>query len=109
MIVLLLMMTAISASLRLIPFVFSRWLRKWSVLEKLAATLPQCITLLLVAHLLEKTPFTLYPFGIPELIGLVSVVIVQICFRNLLLSMGSGMLFHQLLLHYLTPDRFLTI
>jgi branched-subunit amino acid transport protein AzlD len=98
MMVLLVIMTAISASLRLIPFLFSRWLSKWRSLEKLAATVPLCISILLVAHLLERTPFTLYPFGIPELGGITLVAVTQICFRNLLLSMGVGVLAHQLLL-----------
>jgi branched-subunit amino acid transport protein AzlD len=101
MILLLLVMTTISASLRLIPFVFSKWLRKWTVLEKLAATLPLSISILLVAHLLETTSFKLYPFGIPEITGIVAVICAQLYFRNILLSMGVGVLLHQLLLHFL--------
>jgi branched-subunit amino acid transport protein AzlD len=102
MIALLLMMTLISASLRLLPFLFfKRKHTEGGFLEKLSTTLPLCISILLVAHLLEKTPFTLYPFGIPELAGLIATVSVQLFSRTLLLSMGAGILIHQLLLHYL--------
>ena len=101
MILLLVIMTSISLSLRLIPFVFSKWMSKWSVLEKLAATLPLCISILLVAHLLEHTPFKEYPFGIPELAGIGSVILFQAVFRNILLSMSVGLVTHQLLLHFL--------
>lgn len=101
MILLLVVMTAISATLRMIPFLFAKWLSRWTLLEKLAATLPLCISILLVAHLLENTPFSHYPFGIPEIGGLAAVVLTQACFRTILLSMGSGVLIHQLLLHFL--------
>lgn len=101
MILLLVMMTAISASLRLIPFVFSKWLRNWPLLEKLSSTLPLCISILLVAHLLENVPFTHFPFGLPELAGLGAVTVAQISFRNILVSMGAGVTIHQLLLHFL--------
>jgi len=101
MILLLAIMTTISASMRMMPFVFSKWMSKWSLLEKLATTLPLCISLLLVAHQLEPTPFKEYPFGIPELTGIVSVLLIQILFRKILLSMGVGVVIHQLLTHFL--------
>jgi branched-subunit amino acid transport protein AzlD len=101
MIPLLIVMTVIAASHRTFPFIFSKWLSKWTLLEKLAASLPLCISILLVAHLLEDVPFSQFPFGIPELGGLMTVLLVQIYFRTLLLSMGCGILIHQLLLHLL--------
>ena len=70
MIVLLAMMTAIPAAMRLIPFLFSKWLNRWTALEKLSTTLPMCISILLVAHLLEQTPFTIYPLGCPNFLDL---------------------------------------
>jgi branched-subunit amino acid transport protein AzlD len=101
MMLLLAVMTAISASMRLIPFVFSKWMSRWSLLEKLAAILPLCISILLVAHLLDASSFKEYPFGVPQLSGIASVIFVQALFRKILLSMGVGVLVHQLLLHCL--------
>lgn len=101
MIALLAMMAAISASMRLLPFVFSKWLSRWSLLEKLGATITLPISILLVAHLLEETSFASYPFGIPEVAGLAVVTLTQVSFRNVLISMGAGLITHQLLLHYL--------
>ncbi len=100
MIVLLIMMTTISATLRLIPFVFAKWLSRWAALAKISASLPMCISILIVAYLVEPTTH-LYPFAIPELAGLTAVVCIQIRLRNLLLSMGAGVCVHQIVLHCL--------
>lgn len=101
MIVLLAMMASISVGLRLIPFVFSKWLSRWTALEKLSASLPICISILLVAYFLEQTPYRMYPFAIPELAGLCAVVCVQLWMRKLLLSIGTGVCVHQMILHCL--------
>ena len=97
MIVLLIMMTTISATLRLIPFIFAKWLSRWAALAKLSATLPMCISILIVAYLVEPAT-RLYPFAIPELAGLAAVVGTQIWLRNLLLSMSAGVCIHQIAL-----------
>lgn len=100
MITLLIMMTTISASLRLIPFVFAKWLESWRPLAKISASLPMCISLLIVAYLVEPTLHT-YPFAVPEFLGLAAVVGIQIVSRNLLLSMAAGVGIHQIALFYL--------
>lgn len=93
MILTLLTMTVISFSLRYAPFAFSSWLQKWTFLEKLATTLPISILILLTAHNLQYTSC-----GIPEIIALLVVVITQVQFRSILLSMLLGVLCHQVLL-----------
>ena len=100
MIVLLIMMTTISATLRLIPFIFAKWLGRWGALAKISATLPMCISILIVAYLVEPTT-RYYPFAIPELAGLTAVVGIQIWLRNLLLSMAAGVCIHQIALNCL--------
>jgi len=96
MIVALILMTTISFSFRYAPFVLSNWLKKWTFLEKLAATLPVCILILLVAHNLEHTSC-----GLPEIVGLAAVVLAQVMFRSIMLSMVVGVFFHQLLMRLL--------
>lgn len=100
MIVLLIMMTTIAATLRLIPFIFAKWLSRWTALTKVSATLPMCISILIVAYLVEPT-IRLYPFAIPELAGLSAVVFIQMWLRNLLLSMAAGVCVHQIVLNCL--------
>lgn len=99
MIAVLIIMTTISASMRLAPFLFSRWLEKWGFMEKLAATLPLCILILLAVHMLEGSSFIHYPFGLPEIGGILGVVAVQVFFRNILLSMAIGVCANQLILY----------
>lgn len=101
MIILLVMMTGISFGMRFIPFLISDRFQKIPLIEKLSSTLPTCILLILVAHTLEGTKISHFPFGIPELSGLITVVLIQIAFRNILASMFAGMIIHQVLLHYL--------
>ncbi len=93
MIAALILMTAISFSFRYAPFVLSDWLKRWSFLEKLAATLPACILILLVAHNLEHTAC-----GVPEIAGLLAVVVAQIFFRSILASMAVGVFLQQFLM-----------
>lgn len=93
MILILIIMTIISFSFRYAPFVLSNWLQKWTFLEKLAATLPICILILLVAHNLEHASC-----GIPEMVGLLSVIVAQVLSRSILLSMAVGVFCHQLLM-----------
>ncbi|MFZ0565107.1 MAG: AzlD domain-containing protein [Chlamydiales bacterium] len=96
MILILIMMTLVSFSFRYAPFVLSRWLQKSTFLKKLGASLPLCILILLVAHTLQQTSC-----NIPEMIGLVAVVVAQLLFRNVLLSMIAGVFFHQILMRTL--------
>ncbi len=98
MMALLMVMTVISVGMRWIPFLFSKKLTAWKPLEKLSATLPLCIAILLVAHLLHQRHSTDY---IPEIGGILAVMITQIWLHQLLLSMSVGIGIHQLLLHLL--------
>ena len=92
----LLVMATISFGFRYAPFVLSKWLQRWSFLEKLAATVPACILILLVAHNLENTGC-----GIAEMGGLIAVIVMQLTFRSILTSMLLGVAVHQLLMHLL--------
>ena len=90
----LVVMTLISFAFRYAPFVVAKWLQKWTILEKLAHTLPICILMLLVAHNLDHAPSC----GLPEIIGLAAAVMAQLAFRSILLSMTLAVACHQLLL-----------
>lgn len=96
MILTLFVMTVISFSLRYLPFALFRWLKKWTFLEKLSATLPACLMIFLVAHNLQHSTC-----GLPEVIGLGAVILTQVFFRGILLSMSAGLLCHQLLRYFL--------
>ena len=95
MIKVLAVMTAVSFGFRILPFLFSTWLKRWTFLDKLGATLPVCLLLLLVAHNVQHMSC-----GLPEVIGLVVVVFAQIFFLSILLSMLLGVLFHQILMRF---------
>ncbi len=91
---LLLMLFAISFGMRLLPFLFGKRLKNWTLLSKLSNMLPTCILILLVIHTLHVSTCEW-----PELLGLGAVVGIHLLFRNVLLSMGAGIACQQLLLH----------
>jgi branched-subunit amino acid transport protein AzlD len=99
MMVLLLTMTLISFSMRMLPFFLAKWLDRFPLLKKITAGLPLCISILLVAHLLENENFKVFPYGLPELSGVAAVAAAHYLWRNLLLSMGIGVLIQQMVLY----------
>lgn len=90
----LLVMTLVSCGMRILPFIFSESMQKWAFLQRISVTLPACLTILLVAHCVESTTF-----GIAEAVGLSAVALTQALSRNILASMGVGVLLHQVVLH----------
>ncbi|MCC5832781.1 MAG: AzlD domain-containing protein [Chlamydiales bacterium] len=93
MIAALILMTTISFSFRYAPFVLSDFLKGRTFLEKLAAALPLCILILLIAHNLEHTGC-----HTPEIAALLAVIVAQVFFRSVLASMAVGVFLHQFLL-----------
>ncbi|MBS0621385.1 MAG: AzlD domain-containing protein [Verrucomicrobia bacterium] len=86
----ILTVSAVVSSLRLLPFVFAESLRKSRVANLLAIKLPACIIFLQIVYCLANRPFLVYPYGIPELAGIATVIALHVAFRNLLLSIVGG-------------------
>ncbi|MBR2223800.1 MAG: AzlD domain-containing protein, partial [Christensenellaceae bacterium] len=62
--------------------------------------LPFAIMGMLVVYCLRNTALFAAPYGIPELIACLSVVLLHIWKRNSLLSIGGGTLIYMLLVQF---------
>ena len=83
--------TLVTASLRFLPFIVFNGNRKTpQIIEKLSKVLPYSIMGMLVVFCLKGTSVTSAPYGIPELIASVTVVVLHIFKRNTLLSIIVG-------------------
>ncbi|MGI6169377.1 MAG: branched-chain amino acid transporter permease [Christensenellales bacterium] len=87
----ILVVAAITFFVRLIPFLFfSKGKSVPKLVDYLGAALPPAVMAMLVVFCLRNTVVTAYPFGLPELIGVVAVVLLHVWKRNNLLSIFGG-------------------
>ena len=56
----------------------------------LGKVLPPAIMTVLVIYCLRETSFIQYPFGIPEIIASLLVIVLQLIRRNMYLSIVAG-------------------
>lgn len=93
--------SSVTAALRFLPFiVFSGGKKTPRIVLYLGKVLPFAIMAMLMVYCLKSVSLLFYPFGLPELIGVIIVVLLHIWKRNSLLSIAGGtvcyMLFIQL-------------
>ena len=90
----------ITAALRFIPFaVFSANRKTPNIILYLGKYLPYSIMAMLVVYCLKSVNLLVSPFGLPELIGVLVVVLLHIWKRNTLLSIAVGSACDMLLVH----------
>lgn len=87
----ILLMAVITFGTRMVPFIF--WGRD-KVTPKyiiyIGNYLPPAIIAMLVIYCLRNTNLYVFPFGIPEAIGIITVAVLHIWKRNNLISILSG-------------------
>ncbi|MBQ2265802.1 MAG: AzlD domain-containing protein [Clostridia bacterium] len=94
----ILVIAAVTAALRFIPFaVFSANRKTPEIIVYLGKILPYAIMAMLVVYCLKSVNLMAAPFGIPELIGVLVVVLLHIWKRNTLLSIAVGTACYMLL------------
>ena len=88
----------VTAALRFLPFLIFRENRKTPpLISYLGQVLPYAIMGMLVIYCLKGVSFAAFPFGIPEMIGCLVVILLHIWKRNTLLSIGAGTVCYMLL------------
>ena len=88
---LILIMALVTAALRFLPFViFSKGRKVPEVVAYLGRVLPYAVMAMLVVYCLKGISFVKMPFGLPELISVVLVVVLHVWKRNTLLSIVGG-------------------
>ncbi len=72
---------------RFTPFILFRNDREIpSIVQYMTKLLPTAIIPMLIIYSLKNTRFVKYPYGIPEIISILSVIILQKLFRNTFIS-----------------------
>ena len=84
--------------LRAVPFwIFGGGRKSPDIIIYLGRVLPYAIMGMLVVYCLKGVSLTTFPFGLPELIASVTVVLLQLWPRNTLISVGVGTVCYMLL------------
>ena len=94
--VLVAVMAAVTILLRFLPFLVFRN-ETPPYVSYLGKVLPPAIIGMLVIYCLKDISLLTAPFGIPELVGAVSVVALQVWKRNSLLSILAGTVIYMVL------------
>lgn len=88
---LILVMAIVTAGLRFLPFmIFTKGRKVPEVVAYLGRVLPYAVMAMLVVYCLKGISFVKAPFGVPELISVVLVVVLHVWKRNTLLSIVGG-------------------
>ncbi len=101
-ILLIVVIAIITIALRFLPFIIFNGKRKTpKYIEYLSQVLPFAIMGMLVIYCLRNTSFVSYPYGIPEIISSLVVVILHLLKRNTLLSIISGTACYMILVQFI--------
>lgn len=90
--------SAVTVLTRFLPFmVFGENRKTPPLVTYLGKVLPYAIMGMLVVYCLKGIDLTTGPFGVPELLGCGSVVVLHLWKRNTLLSIGGGTVLYMIL------------
>ncbi len=86
---------------RVIPFIlFPANKETPKYIVYLGSVLPYAIIAMLVVYCVKEVSISTFPFGLPELIAIIAIVIIHIWKMNSLLSIGGGTIFYMLLVQF---------
>ena len=84
--------------LRAVPFLLFSNRPLPDQVKYLGKVLPPAIMTVLIIYCLKDTTFTKYPFGIPELVSVVIVALLQRYKKNMYISIIAGTICYMLLI-----------
>ena len=85
---------------RFLPFlIFKSGKPTPKLLVYIGKVLPPAVFGMLVVYCLKNIDFAIAPYGVSELIGVLSVVILHLSFRKMLLSIAGGTVIYVLLVN----------
>ncbi|MDD2959811.1 MAG: AzlD domain-containing protein [Lachnospiraceae bacterium] len=98
-IILVLIMAAVTAGLRFVPFVlFPEGKPIPKLVQRLSRVLPCAVMGMLLIYCLKGVSVISWPFGLPELIAMVIVAACYVWKRNTLISILAGTLSYMVLI-----------
>lgn len=83
-------MVVATASTRFLPFLIFSGRKTPSYIHYLSNVLPPAVFGMLVVYCLKDVQFLSAPFGLPEIIGIVTTIVLHVWKRQMLLSIGGG-------------------
>lgn len=99
--IIVLMVTLGTVITRFLPFIiFSGSKKTHPYITYLGRVLPYAAIGLLVVYCLKNVSFTAAPFGLPEAIAILCIVILHLWKNNVLLSIGAGTAIYMLLAQF---------
>ena len=91
----ILVMAAITALLRFLPFLaFPGGRKRPQIITYLGTVLPYSVMAMLVIYCLKNVSLIAAPHGIPELLAIIAVVCLHLWKKNTLLSIFGGTVFY---------------
>lgn len=88
---------------RALPFLIFRDQDHMPVrMQFLSDRLPMAIMLLLVLYCLRNTNIARYPYAIPEIAGVLCVIVIHLWKRNMIISIAGGTILYMILIQQLT-------
>ena len=90
----------ITVALRFIPFLIFGKKKTPPFISYLGKVLPFAIMGMLVVFCLKGISITAFPYGIPELICVIAVVLLHVWKRNTLLSIIAGTVLYIMLINF---------
>ena len=97
----ILIMAAVTAVLRFLPFVlFPEGKKRPEFISYLGTVLPYAIIGMLVVYCFKNISFMQYPYGLPAIIAGAVVVLLHVLKHNTLLSVFGGTACYMLLINF---------
>lgn len=86
---------------RLIPFlIFKKADKIPEMVQYVGRMLPPAVIAMLVVYCLKSVKLTAAPFGLPEMIASLVVIVLHVWKRNNLLSIGTGTVLYMVLVQF---------
>lgn len=90
----ILIMMLVTLGIRVAPFILFTRHKNHPLLHYMSSTLPVLIILVLILYCLREVKLDCYPYGVPELVSMLAVVLVHYFFRQAIISILAGTLLY---------------
>lgn len=94
-------MSAVNLFTRAFPFIFFRKKELPKSLVFIERFFPPTIMTILIFYTLKDIDFTLYPYGIKEMAGIIFTIVLHLSVKNYLISIFFGTIFYMGLVQYI--------
>ena len=95
-------MALVTALTRFLPFIcFKNENKRPKMVLYLGKVLPYALMGMLVIYCLKDVEFSSYPFGTPEMLGILITAILHIVFKNSMISIFGGTIVYMVLTQFI--------